>query len=401
MAKDISRLLRISSNKYFLLISFFFLLCILQNLQIWLAVYFSSKTVSLVIGVTLCIISLHYYDFFKKDINIYLFFTATLLTLYIVFLDGLYALAQVIPYIAGLFLFQLKDFYKNKLLNLTTKVISAIVAVGLLFYILWLIIDFPPVGRLVAPFYYQDHDNYIFFINPVIYLIPRFSGPFIEPGHIGSMAVYLLYANNFNFKGKKYLWALLLGVLFSLSLAAYVLLFLCILIKIRVSIKTILLMALTGGLMYVWITEVWEDGNNPVNSMIFARLEYDDEKGIVGNNRTFDRTDGYYNDIREHSGLTIGQGSKFMNEMFMSGQIMGAGYKMFFMQFGYIGAILALLYYFFIANSCKNKRFAFGFLLIMIVSFIQRAYPFWMAWLLPFICSMNKFNLLNSIPSDK
>ena len=58
----------------------------------------------------------------------------------------------------------------------------------------------------------------------IIDMLPRFCGLFLEPGHIGSTACLMLYVNQFNFQ-KRSNFIYLFSILLSLSLAAYCLLF--------------------------------------------------------------------------------------------------------------------------------------------------------------------------------
>lgn len=190
----------------------------------WPAIYFSSKSISLGVTIILFIFAIKYYNLFSRNVNKFLLFTLLLIIFDNFLLDGISSIPQILPYIVGIFLFQLHDKYKQKLLLSVSVILSIIILFGFIFFIIWLLIDIPPVGIIKAPFYYSDHYNYIFFILPIEYLFPRFSGPFIEPGHMGMISVFLIYANNFDFKSRKFLWILLIGVLFSLSLAAYILL---------------------------------------------------------------------------------------------------------------------------------------------------------------------------------
>ena len=51
------------------------------------------------------------------------------------------------------------------------------------------------------------YDNYYFFLfnNDTDRLpIPRFSSIFLEPGHLGMITTFLIYANQFDLKGKKF-----------------------------------------------------------------------------------------------------------------------------------------------------------------------------------------------------
>ena len=207
------------------------------------------------------------------------------------------------------------------------------------------------------------------------------------------ISVFLVYANNFQFKTRPYLWSLLLGILFSLSLAAYILLIFAFLLHIRLKLRNILVITIAFIAINYIVTHVWAGGDNPVYELIYKRLEYDEDKGISGNNRTPAITDYYYDLIVKSGDIVFGKGSVYMGKMFHHGGIQGAGYKMFFMQFGIVGTILIFLFYAVIAHSGIDRRYAYGFLLLYMASFVQRAYPYWLAWLIPYVCAMNYINI--------
>ena len=82
-----------------------------------------------------------------------------------------------------------------------------IVAIGLFGWILYLFnVSLPHYIDLSDP-YYVHTIYYLFNLNglPEFQIVPRFSGSFLEPGHLGTMCVFLLYINRFNLR-KKVIW---------------------------------------------------------------------------------------------------------------------------------------------------------------------------------------------------
>lgn len=371
-------------------IEFVLFWCVLQSMLFWPTSFYGFRSIFNLIAAFLIILS--YKRIFNRITNAtFLIFLTALIISDSIFLDGLKTtLAVSSSYILGTLMFCMKDNYKASLLQDTTKWLSYILAPGIVVYVLWIIFQFPGFGVLSKPYGYSDHYNYIFFIRPVAFmLVPRFSGPFMEPGHLGMIGVFFLYANRFDFKHKKHLWILLISVLLSLSLAGYVLLFFAILFDSKVSLKRLLSCSFIFLILYVFVTEIWNNGDNPINSTIFERLEYDEEKGISGNNRNFNYTEIYFSKMCDDMSIVWGIGFDGFMKGMDEGKIGGAGLMVFLMQYGIIGTLLVIAYYLSIAMSGFDKKFAIGFFGLIIICFLQRAYPTWIAWLLPYISSIS------------
>lgn len=389
----------ISENRLLIFCELLLFIGILQNMLCWFTLGLSRGIVTL-FGV-LCLLRFQHFGNYRKLTSESLILLLLLICIYDILLDGFPYISNLFPYILGVIIFHLKDEIKQTILHFSTKALSLIIGISLILYISWLFIGFSPLGVVDVPDAYDIIDNYFFFLLPSVYLIPRFSGPFIEPGHLGTVCVFFLYANNFQFKKNPYLWSLFIAILLSLSLAGYILLICAILLKLRLKITTIILCAFFTFSTYYIITEEWNKGDNPVNIMLINRLEFDESKGIVGNNRVSESTDDYWKKFSRMEDVCFGIGTNAFNALADREIIGGTGYKMYFIQYGAIKVCLLFLYYFTIAISCQNKRFALCFLLLVILSFIQRSYPQWIALLLPFICGMNKYNFVNNISPMK
>ncbi|MBO5382225.1 MAG: hypothetical protein J6A40_09120 [Bacteroides sp.] len=269
-----------------------------------------------------------------------------------------------------------------------------ILSVGFMIFIVDLITDLPPINYITIGDY-NAFENYVFLIKSQnLREFFRFSGPFAESGHMSMICAFLLYANKYDLK-KWYNIVFLVSVLFSLSLAGYVLLGLGLLLYSIKSIRTIFTVIILGLITYLGVTQLWNNGDNPVNEVIFSRLAYDEDKGIEGNNRFSYETDKYYENL-SLSELFIGVGLEEYNIQAERGVIAGAGYKIFIIINGILGCLFVLMIYYNITNLSNNRMYAIGFLILIIASFLQRAYPTWMAWLLPFICGISIIKISNN-----
>ena len=299
-----------------------------------------------------------------------------------------------ICFLIGWNLYTLEDSYKIRALRFITKTFSVILTISIVEYVFWLIFSFSPLFSFETTFgNYGRLNCFGAFIMPsIIYLAPRFSGPFIEPGHLGMICVYLLYANGFRLKGSYLLWPILIAVILSLSLAGYVLLLIAVVLHLKISLKSIVTSIIIIFGLYIFVTEIWNGGDNVVSEKIISRLEYDESKGISGNNRAVKGTDSYFDYQLKSTGLIVGLGAVRYNTLLANGIVGGAGIKIFLLYYGFIGLILVACYYYLLTKGFPNKRYAYGFLILYAISMLQRAYPEWIAWVAPFVLSLNSTN---------
>lgn len=213
--------------------------------------------------------------------------------------------------------------------------------------------------------------------NPI-----RFCSIFLEPGYLGTLVAFLLYSNRYDFK-KWYNIVLLIGLLASLSLAGYITALLGYLLKgqfkRQLLLKRVVLISLILGGFYYFALN-YNGGKNIINESIIERLQLtNDEKIISGNNRVFGNTDEVFEQFIKSGNIWFGLESVADEEVF------GAGYKVFLLYFGLLTALLWFLTYLLICTSCKNKKYGYVFLFLIILTFLQAAYPSSYAWLIPVI----------------
>ena len=284
---------------------------------------------------------------------------------------------------------------KKELLRLITISFAIILGASLIVYLL-------VIGGASIPHYgniYFNDGNYSF-VNYGVYLrrlslanFYRFNSVFLEPGHVAVIASYILFANEFKLKHNIYNILILIGTLFTLSLAGYVLIALGYFliqfvhhgVSAKVKYSSILLLSL---ILFVGLASNYNNGNNYLNNLIVERLQFDKENLITGWNRTSDVADIYFDNMITNGDIWTGMGNKEFKEIRANEkQFEAAGYKPYLMAYGLIGAILIFLFYLLIASVGPVKKKLYLMLALYTISFLQRAYPEWMAWIIPFACS--------------
>lgn len=294
----------------------------------------------------------------------------------------------------------------SKNLQFIAKGIVFILIPGIILHIFLLINNLPaPIiqkGDINSYFFF----NYIFLLKPVeglSYASIRFQSIFLEPGYLGTMLSFLLFALKFDFS-KKYNYILLIGLLLSLSLAGYITTLIAYIIFLFIekkSFKTFIKTAILLIVIYSCSLS-YNDGNNYINITIIERLKLNDDKGITGNNRTGEATDFYYDQAIENGAIILGLGPERVNQINggaadsagFDENIRGAGYKVYFVTYGIFSAFLFFLFYYYLGKSiCKrNLNARLGFLFLIILTFIQAAYPESTSWIYPYILGLLNYN---------
>lgn len=265
-----------------------------------------------------------------------------------------------------------------------------------LFVFLLSFIGLPPVGQ-VTHFsgLYGTFDNYILAFRSNFYGF-RFSSVFLEPGHLGMILSFLLFALKYNFKDFRVV-ILLIVSLFTLSLAAYVLIFIGYILKLllyrELRFRVVLLGSVSLLLLYLLAVN-FNEGDNLLNNHLFARLQLDEEKGFTGNNRTYGKFDDVFEIAMNNKELVFwGIGVDNYNLLRDNIHFGGAGVKVYVLRQGLVSVLLVFSAYFLVGLSLsKHRRYILCFMLLIALSFWQRAYPFWTSWLVPYIAGVIKMD---------
>lgn len=287
-------------------------------------------------------------------------------------------------------LLSLSDIDKQIIINIWTYCLGIILSLSLVGYLLIPFGLLPNLGVISygsGAYYYLNYGITIALIDNYA-SIPRFNSLFLEPGHVAMISCFTLFLNKYDFS-KKRLWMIAIPLLFTLSLAGYVIgfwgyvLYVCSTNKISKTIKYIVYIFL-GGYVF-WIgAQTYNGGHNIINEVIIERLTFDEDKGIVGNNRFHGYVDQDFDKYLSDGTLLYGLGYEKFTENVANGGYSGAGYKMFMLKRGILGTIFIFLFYFMLCRMASNRRFCYGFLGMFILTFFQRAYPFMLSWLILF-----------------
>lgn len=243
---------------------------------------------------------------------------------------------------------------------------------------------------------YFQHDyvtrvNYIFYCYSSYYEI-RFNGPFIEPGHLGMIVAFLFFADGFDFK-KKESYILLLAIVLSMSLSGILLTFFGYVFtkyeQRKIQLSFIVIFGL--GILFLYlIGTFYNGGDNMINEWVLSRLEYDEEKGIAGNNRVFGEIDLYYAAMFNDTHTFLYGYDKEIIEYLAWHNSRGSGFVMCMVTHGFIGTIVGIIFYVFYSLSADNKRTAMLFLAFVLMLYWQRTYPFWYSWIICFVFGISK-----------
>lgn len=328
----------------------------------------------------LCLIDRINFSFFNKYFLVISFFIIAYLWN---FTDKIWTLP--IPFLVALLL---DNNERERVLTYWTNIYAAILIISLVAWLLTFTGRLPDYGTISSTAQNHIYTNYLFCLKGFIYPF-RFHSVFLEPGHVAMIAVFTIYANQYDWK-KISVKILLTSVLFTFSLAGYILLVIgYVIFKFQKNgfwalIKTIFLSSIFLSSMF-WIGSTYNGGNNFFNQFILERLAFDEDKGISGNNRNSTHTDFIFERSIKNGVIISGMNHQRYETLHEQDDIHGAGYKLYMLERGIIGTIFVLLFYIFLLNTSKDKIFVTGMLFLYVFAFLQRAYPFWYSWLFLFL----------------
>lgn len=309
-----------------------------------------------------------------------------LLLIYTSLSGNIYSTISVIPSTLIIaYIITLKKTYKIDLLVYITNGMGFILSLSIIYWILFLIGVNLPSFNLIDTGY--PHQNYLLFLYiPQPYPIPRFSSYFLEPGHLGMIASLLLFANNFNFKKRANI-VILISLILTFSLAAYVLFLVSLFSRYLLEKRKFKLLKLSGYILLFFLSvnffSMYKSGDNTINNLLINRIDTNDYMDLVDKNRFSVGLTDYYSKFMQTNDKFIGIGlSKYSETDFGPGG--SSGYKVFIIQYGIVGAILLIIFY--LSMLPKNiSKISIAFLIVFILAFLQRNYALWMSEIIIFI----------------
>ncbi len=300
-----------------------------------------------------------------------------LLALYATMITSFFSILAQLTFILGTCSVLLLPYrQKKQLLDFLTNGVVAILCVSIPFWFLFLMGISLPHG---AAFEHENGfheliDYYVFFISakPTLSLIQRYQSVFLEPGQLASVSVLLFFANGANLRKWKS-WVFLLATVLSFSLVGYGLVFGGLLLNSIMSsrkgrfLKVALFVTIFGGITIVTIRMANED--NPLYTLIFQRLEYDEEKGIAGNNRTSDDFDAAFEKYFRTGDkwLGIGREMEYGNNWAMN----SSGVRKYIVYNGIIGFAILMLFMLVLLKQHFNYK-TFILFVVAVVAFLVR-----------------------------
>lgn len=275
-------------------------------------------------------------------------------------------------------------------LHNTTKWFSILLSVSVTAWLIHFIIPLPSFGHVYRAGEYYESINYLFFTELPTDIF-RFKSVFLEPGHVSTIATFFVAANRFDFKNR-YVLLLSLCIIPTFGLAGYVLFVLGYLFYSIEAGKANTAILRLAPMVILFIAAVfyfrnYNNGDNLFNELILNRLEYNEEKGVEGNDRSSWEIDKAFDEAVDNGTIIIGIDRESFQQILARGGH-GAGAKVYTLQHGIIGSLFLLLGYFCISKDSRYKRWAFFMFLIYAISFLQRVYFFWGAYYIPYICAM-------------
>lgn len=278
----------------------------------------------------------------------------------------------------------LPDWRKEKLLSIILSGTAAFLLVSIFFWIIHLCgFSLPHTGRIEFGDNFHEFYNYHFFLvssKAKFVIFPRFMSFFLEPGQLATPCALLFFANGGKIKDWRCI-VLLIAIGLSFSLAGFVMIFSGFFLKMIIQgkgviVKLLLAIMVFGGGAYYIYNQANED--NPLYSLIFSRLEYDEENGIAGNNRTTEYFDYKFDKMMQTNDRYLGIASKIDSSNDWTANT--SGYKKYIVYFGLIGFALVMITLLMMMLFNKN-RYSLIFFIIVLIGFLPRTLlptPFWL-----------------------
>ena len=292
-------------------------------------------------------------------------------------------ISHIFLILSAISIFSCTDLERASFFDILYKCFAILLTISLGFHILLLLgIKLPSLGIIQ----YGNMDIYLY--NNYIFTLygsygVRFHSIFCEPGHVGMIISFLLYFLKYDMRNK-YVVLLIINLLFTLSLAGYLLLLFGWLINYITdfSAKKMLLIIIVGFSLYysyVLLVDILSS-DNIIYEYVLKRLVYDEDAGTIkGDNRVSQYlTDYIENNLSLYEYLLGLSHDKFDKLIAMYGG--GSGYKMYLIEFGMLSIVFVFFFYFYMLYLFKeNRHFMIGAFLLFVIAFIQRSYPFWIS----------------------
>jgi len=296
---------------------------------------------------------------------------------------------NIYGYVANLFriiifyaLFKVMEKEVKAFCDLFSKIMGGFLIISMFFFFLYLL-GLPLPSRNADFNNLYSFSNYYFFLiddRSLFTIIPRFHSVFLEPGHMGTMTVMLLFTQMGKWK-KWYNIALIVATLISFSLAAYGLFVGIVFLSLWIRGKQVIKKAILTIGLFAAVTVgafLYNNGDNMLYNLIMVRLEVNDGE-MAGNNRVSESFLADYENLTKSSDILTGRDRN--TESFGN-----SGYRVFIYDYGLIGAFLFIIFYLVSFYNPQNLKAMTAVFIIGGLNFIIRGYPLWFANFIPLYC---------------
>lgn len=254
-------------------------------------------------------------------------------------------------------------------LEIISKFLGLVVGASVVAWLLNMtVVNFPVIGTIditKMKGFPTIMENYFFFVQNASSRSLRFYSIFDEPGVLGTLGAYVLFANKYNFK-KWYNLSLFIGCLCTMSMAFYALSLVGLVYTNSQSRRAIIMSLLVIGVVLYFAYDFLKEYEE-FNDLIVERM-----LNISGS--LDKRTDYYVSDFYDKMSIMdymFGIGSTAIEEKELN---IGASYKTFIIENGLI-SLMVLMYAYFILNK-KNTMRVLVFVALFWASFMQRPTAF-------------------------
>ena len=274
----------------------------------------------------------------------------------------------------------------NNVISLLTNYLSLSVAISLPFFLVHQFIHPLPIYEVMDISWWKggeevNYENHILFITgPGVMNSFRFYSLFDEPGTLGTLSAFVLWANHYNFRDKKCV-IILFGAIFTFSLAFFLLSVMGWMVRKKIKVSTVALSFL-GFIVFGFVLFYTLQDNEAFQMSIINRFA-NFEVATVDSRMGDDMNIAWDSFIRS-ANIFFGLGS---GAMLKYGSM--TSYKSFIMEFGFIG--LTILLWAYKKMIPQMNWLTFFTAVLFLASFFQRADLFTIRDIFLFSCIVNKF----------
>lgn len=305
-------------------------------------------------------IIIRYHNMKIFNLGLALFFLV--ISIYTMIAGTEYKQFSYIPLLSALFIV-LKPNEHLRIYYYFITILAIIFSIGLISYSLQLLGLNIQIGESYST--NPSKDSYAIYFGHVqesgLLGFDRFSSIFDEPGVVGTLSGLILCAIGVSKRNIKSIVFLLAGLV-SFSLAFYVILIIYLFFTFNIK-RIILISILLIPIIYL--------SGDLFNTLIADRLEIVNGR-LVGDNRTTQQFDEYYNFFITKGGNDLIFGKGHVNSDTIEELWAAASYKLFLIRYGIIGLFLTFSFYALGVYSYYNSKKGWFLFIIFMISAYQR-----------------------------